>query len=103
MIGVIFQHFWDFEAPLFVCARLSEFLHLPYLCWHWPCPWLREPFAMQVHEIKWVFVIPKLAPSQWLAACLPAIPHRGENSMTRTTVVCLTQRECTEATARMLL
>ena len=31
---------------------------------------------MQVHEIKWVFVIPKHTPSQWLAACLPEIPVR---------------------------
>lgn len=58
---------------------------------------------MQVHKIKWVFVIPRHTPSQWLAVCFPAIPQWGENSMTQATVICFTEKECTEAVFRTLL
>lgn len=103
--GLDYSHFFSkflgFSSVLFVWA---VWIPQPfYLSWHRPCPWLWEPFVMQVHEIKWVFIIPKLTPSQWLAACLPAIPQWGENSMTRIAVICLTEKECTEATSHMLL
>ncbi len=92
-LGYFFPQFWDLSSVMFVWAVWV--CQPSYLSWHWPCPWLWEPFVMQVHQIKRVFVIPKLAPSQWLAACLCVIPQRGENSMTWATVVCLTERECT--------
>lgn len=50
---------------------------------------------MQVHGIKWVFVIPKHTPAQWLAACVSAIPQRGESGMTKTMVICSTEKDWT--------
>lgn len=53
---------------------LSDSLSLPISHSAAPSPRLWEPFVMQVHEIKWVFVSPKLTPSHPSVACLPAIP-----------------------------